>query len=67
MCDIAQAKDIFQQAYKANERILGEIKEAYLYDFMFQLTKKEVGIVKSQIVTSPDYNFYSGQEGGRRK
>ena len=36
-------------------------------DFMFQLTKEEVEIVKSQIVTSPDSNFYSGQEGGRRK
>ena len=36
-------------------------------DFMFQLTKEEVEIVKSQIVTSPDYKFYSGQEGGRRK
>ena len=36
-------------------------------DFMFQLTKDEVEIVKSQIVTSPNSNFYSGQEGGRRK
>lgn len=36
-------------------------------DFMFQLTKEEIEIVKSQIVTSPYSNFYSGQEGGRRK
>ena len=36
-------------------------------DFMFQLTREEVEVVKSQIVTSPDSNFYSGQEGGRRK
>ena len=36
-------------------------------DFMFQLTKEELGIVKSQIVTSSVSNFYSGQEGGRRK
>ena len=36
-------------------------------DFMFQLTKEELGIVKSQIVTSSIPNFYSGQEGGRRK
>ena len=36
-------------------------------DFMFQLTKEEVEVVKSQIVTSPDSSFYSGQEGGRRK
>ena len=36
-------------------------------DFMFQLTKDEVESVKSQIVTSSDSNFFSGQEGGRRK
>ena len=36
-------------------------------DFMFQLTKDEVETVKSQIVTSPNSNFFSGQEGGRRK
>jgi toxin-antitoxin system, toxin component, fic family len=36
-------------------------------DFMFQLTKEELGIVKSQIVTSSVSNFYSGQQGGRRK
>lgn len=35
-------------------------------DFMFQLTKEEVELVKSQIVTSPKSNFFSGQEGGRR-
>ena len=34
-------------------------------DFMFQLTKDEVELVKSQFVTSP--NYYAGQEGGRRK
>ena len=34
---------------------------------MFQLAKEELGIVKSQIVTSSVSNFYSGQEGGRRK
>lgn len=36
-------------------------------DFMFQLTKDEVESVKSQIVISPESNFYFGQEGGRRK
>ena len=36
-------------------------------DFMFQLTKEEVNLVKSQFATSPDSSFYSGQEGGRRK
>ena len=36
-------------------------------DFMFQLTREEVEAVKSQIATSPNSNFYSGQGGGRRK
>ena len=36
-------------------------------DFMFQLTLEEVEAVKSQIATSPNSNFFSGQEGGRRK
>lgn len=36
-------------------------------DFMFQLTKEEVDVMKSQFATSPDSNFFAGQEGGRRK
>lgn len=36
-------------------------------DFMFQLSNEEVKLVKSQFVTSPESNFYSGQGGGRRK
>lgn len=36
-------------------------------NFMFQMIKEEVETVKSQIVTSPDSNFYLEQEGGRRK
>ena len=36
-------------------------------DFMFQLTKDEVEVVKSQIVTTLGSNLFSGQEGGRRK
>ncbi|MCR5789775.1 MAG: nucleotidyltransferase domain-containing protein [Lachnospiraceae bacterium] len=31
MCDTDQALRIFRQVYKANESVLGEIKEAYLY------------------------------------
>lgn len=31
------------------------------------MTKEEIESVKSQIATSPDSNFYAGQEGGRRK
>ena len=36
-------------------------------DFMFQLTKEEVELVKSQFVTSRNVNYFEGQEGGRRK
>ncbi|MDO5441820.1 MAG: ORF6N domain-containing protein [Bacillota bacterium] len=36
-------------------------------DFMFQLTKEEIEQVKSQIVTSQNGSFFSGQSGGRRK
>ncbi|MBR5916134.1 MAG: ORF6N domain-containing protein [Spirochaetia bacterium] len=36
-------------------------------DFMFELTREEIDLVKSQIVTSPNNNWYAGQEGGRRK
>lgn len=36
-------------------------------DFMFQLTPQEVELVKSQIVTSRNSSFFSGQLGGRRK
>ncbi len=36
-------------------------------DFMFQLTREEVDLVKSQFVTSPNGNFFEGQEGGARK
>jgi len=36
-------------------------------DFMFELTKQEISLVKSQIVISRETNYFSGQEGGRRK
>ena len=36
-------------------------------DFMFQLSNEEIVMVKSQIATSRDTDFYSGQGGGRRK
>ncbi len=36
-------------------------------DFMFQLTKEEYDLVKSQFATSPKGNDFAGQSGGRRK
>ncbi len=36
-------------------------------DFMFQLTREELDLVKSQFVTSRSATLFQGQEGGRRK
>ena len=36
-------------------------------DFMFQLTREELDLVKSQFVTSRSSTLFQGQEGGRRK
>ena len=51
---------------RLNEQVKRNIRR-FPDDFMFQLTKEEVETVKSQFATSPDTNFFSGQEGGRRK
>lgn len=42
-------------------------KERFPDDFMFQLTKEDIEVVKSQFATSREIGFFSGQEGGRRK
>ncbi len=36
-------------------------------DFMFQLTREEVDLVRSQNATSRENSLFSGQDGGRRK
>ena len=54
------------EVIKLNQQGKRNIKR-FPEDFMFQLTKAEVDSVKSQFVTSPSPDFYSGQEGGRRK
>ena len=54
-----QVKNLNQQV-KRNLKIFPEY-------FMFQLTKEEVELVKSQFVTSRNINYFEGQEGGRRK
>ena len=51
---------------RLNEQVKRNITR-FPEDFMFQLTHEEVESVKSQIATSRNINFYSGQEGGRRK
>ena len=47
---------------RLNEQVKRNIAR-FPEDFMFQLTKEEIEVVKSQIATSPEDNFYSGQTG----
>ena len=49
-----------------NEQVKRNINK-FPEDFMFQLTKDEMVLVKSQFATSPNNNFFEGQDGGRRK
>ena len=51
---------------KLNQQVKRNV-ERFPEDFMFQLSREEVDLVKSQIVTSPNQNLFSGQNGGRRK
>ncbi len=59
--------DIYGYEVKAMNQQVKRNLERFPEDFMFQLTRDEVELVKSQIVTSRDNTFFSGQEGGRRK
>ena len=59
--------DIYGYELKAMNQQVKRNLERFPEDFMFQLTRDEVELVKSQIVTSRDNTFFSGQEGGRRK
>lgn len=56
---VSQVKNLNQQV----KRNLTRFPE----DFMFQRTKEEVELVKSQFVTSRNIGYFEGQEGGRRK
>ena len=51
---------------RLNEQVKRNIAR-FPEDFMFQLNKEELEVVKSQFATSRDNNFFAGQEGGRRK
>ena len=51
---------VLNQAVKRN-------KERFPEDFMFQLIRDEVEMVKSQIATSRKNTLFIGQEGGTRK
>lgn len=59
--------DIYGYELKAmNQQVRRNIGR-FPEDFMFQMTREEVDLVKSQFVTSRENNFFSGQGGGRRK
>ena len=51
---------------RLNEQVKRNINR-FPEDFMFQLTRDEVDLVKSQNATSRNDSFFEGQEGGRRK
>lgn len=65
MLDSDLAKLYGYEVKRLNEQVKRNI-ERFPYDFMFQLTREELEIVKSQFATSPD-NLFKGQEGGSRK
>ena len=59
--------EIYGYSTKAfNQQVRRNI-DRFPSDFMFELTKEEVNLVKSQNVSSRPESFFSGQEGGRRK
>ncbi len=59
--------DIYGYEVKAlNQQVKRNIAR-FPEDFMFQLTREEVELVKSQNVTSREDTYFEGQSGGRRK
>lgn len=50
---------------KLNQQVKRNI-ERFPEDFMFQLTVEELNVLRSQIVTSRDFNIFQGKDGGRR-
>ena len=66
MLDYDLAEIYGYEVKRLNEQVKRNINR-FPEDFMFQLTKDEMVLVKSQIATSPNNNFFEGQDGGRRK
>ena len=59
--------EIYSYTVKAlNQQVKRNINR-FPADFMFQLTRDEVNLVKSRFVTSPNHKYFAGQEGGVRK
>ncbi|MEG1506063.1 MAG: ORF6N domain-containing protein [Bacilli bacterium] len=65
MLDTDLAELYGTEVKRLNEQVKRNI-DKFPEDFMFQLTREEVEMVKSQFATSPD-NLFKGQEGGNRK
>lgn len=59
--------DIYGYELKAMNQQVRRNIDRFPEDFMFQMTRDEVDLVKSQFVTSRENTFFSGQGGGRRK
>lgn len=53
--------------YYGDELMRFQTGTSKMFDSKIDLNVHTVESVKSQIVTSQNSNFYSGQEGGRRK
>ena len=66
MLDYDLAEIYGYEVKRLNEQVKRNVNR-FPEDFMFQLTKDEMVLVKSQIATSPSNNFFEGQDGGRRK
>ena len=59
--------DIYGYELKAMNQQVRRNIDRFPEDFMFQMTRDEVDLVKSQFVTSRENTFFSGQGGDRRK
>ena len=67
MLDFDLARIYGYETRSFNQQVKRNI-EKFPNDFMFQLTKDELDeIMMSQIVISPNNNYFSGQDGGTRK
>ena len=63
-CDLAEIYGY--EVKRLNEQVKRN-SARFPEDFMFQLSREDVELVKSQFATSRDNNFFEGQDGGRRK
>lgn len=65
MLDVDLAKVYGYETKSFNQQVKRNI-EKFDNDFMFQLTKEEIELVRSQNVTSPKNELFVGQNGGTR-